>query len=214
MAGVVYDKQLLHDMRRSLQGLRLGAHLPRLAQLIAVGGVKLTMDTFRNQRDPYGRAWRPLAKERARDRRARLRALAKGKKPRGQKILIDTARMRNSTAPIHMGRSGGVGIPTGYAAVHQNGATIHPHSRLASYANVTYRVAGRFASMRTAERAHRAGQRVEEHRYRRTYAEAFRIPQRMMLPDRAMGLPAHWQRMIQREGVALMTRWLQKGARA
>lgn len=173
MAGVTYDKQILVDMHRSLQGLQLGMYVPRLAQLVAVGGVKLTMDTFRNQRDPYGRAWAPLARERTRDRKARLRVLARGGKPRGGKILIHTARMRNSTAPIHMGRTGGVGIPTGYAAVHQDGG-----------------------------RVMRGGRQVGV------------IPRRMMLPDRATGLPGHWQKMIQRETVGLLTRWVNKGARA
>lgn len=173
MAGVTYDRQIMRDMHRSLEGLRLGAYVPRLAQLVSVGGVKLTMDTFRAQRDPYGRPWQPLARERGRDRRARLRVEAKGKKARGGKILIDTARMRNSTAPIHMGRSGGVAIPTGYAAVHQDGGRVMRNGRQVGV-----------------------------------------IPRRMMLPDRAMGLPAHWQKMIQRETVGLLTRWVQKGARA
>jgi len=173
MAGVTYDRQAMADMHRSLQGLRLGMYVPRLAQLIAVGGVKLTMDTFRNQRDPYGRQWAPLARERARDRTARLLAERRGRMPRGQKILIDTSRMRNSTAPIHMGRSGGVAIPTGYAAVHQDGG-----------------------------RVMRGGHQIGV------------IPRRMMLPDRQQGLPGTWQRMIQRETVGLLTRWVQKGARA
>jgi hypothetical protein len=173
MDGVTYDKNAMADMRRSLEGLRLGAYVPRLAQLVSVGGVKLTMDTFRSQRDPYGRQWAPLARERSRDRRARLRAQAKGKKVRGQKILIHTSRMRNSTATIHMGRSGGVGIPTGYASVHQNSGRVMRGGR-----------------------------------------EVGRIPQRMMLPDRARGLPGTWQWMIQRETVGLLTRWVKKGARA
>lgn len=173
MAGITYDRQALQDMHRSLQGLRMGMYLPRLAQLIAVGGVKLTMDTFRNQRSPYGQQWAPLARERARDRRARLRVMAQGKKPRGQKILIDTSRMRNSTAAIHMGRSGGVAIPTGYATVHQTGGRVMRHG-------------------------HQIGT----------------IPRRQMLPTREQGLPGTWQRMIQRETVGLLTRWVQKGARA
>jgi hypothetical protein len=173
VAGVTYDRQIALDMHRSLEGLKLGVYVPRLAQLVAVGGVKLTMDIFRAQRDPYGRDWQPLARERARDRKARLRAVARGQKPRGQKILINTARMRNSTAPIHMGRSGGVAIPTGYAAVHQDGG-----------------------------RVMRGGRQVGV------------IPRRMMLPDRAQGLPGTWQRMLQRDTVGLLTRWVQKGARA
>lgn len=214
MAGVSYDRNALAEFTRNLRGLGLGEFVPRLAQLVAAGGVKLTMDCFREQRDPYGKPWQPLARERTRDRRARLRAVKQGKKPRGQKILIDTARMRNSTAAIQAGRSGGVAIPTVYAAAHQNGAHIAPHSRLASYRNATYRVGNRFASQRDAERAHRRGQRVESGRHRRTYSNGITIPRRMMLPDREMGLPVHWQEMIHREAVGMMKRWVRKGAAA
>lgn len=213
MAGVTYDKGALARMRRDFESLRLGAHVPRLAQLVSAGGVKLTMDCFRKQADPYGREWKPLARERTRDKRARLAAIAKGKKVRGQKILIGTSRMRNSTASIQQGRSGGVAIPTGYASVHQNGAHIAPHSRLASYGNVTYRVNNRFASMAQAKRAHRVGQQVQAGRYSRTFAEGITIPQRMMLPSPEMGMPASWNKMIQRETVGLMRRWVEKGAR-
>ena len=213
MAGITYDKQTMADIRRSLEGLKLGAYVPRLAQLVSLGGVKLTMDTFRNQRDPYGRAWAPLARERSRDKKARLRVESHGKKSRGQKILIDTARMRNSTTAIQMGRSGGVAIPTGYAAVHQDGAHIAPHTRLKSYGNVTYRSGNRFVSQRDAANARSRGNSVTAGRYNRTYAQGITIPRRMMLPDPAMGLPSTWKKMIGRESVGLLTRWVNKGAR-
>jgi hypothetical protein len=214
MASVTWDKQRLADEIKSLQGIADGAFQPRLAQLIAAGGVKLTMDTFRNQRDPYGTPWAPLARERSRDKRARLRREAKGLKARGQKILIRTARMRNSTTAIANGRSGGVAIPVGYAAAHQNGAHISPHSRLASYQNVTYRVGNRFATEAQARKARRAGQTVVANRFARTFASGITIPQRMMLPSADRGLPGTWQHMIQRETIGLLTRWANKGARA
>lgn len=214
MAGVTYDREIMNSMRRSFQSLRLGAYVPRLAQLVAVGGVKLTMDCFRKQSDPYGRAWQPLARERARDRRARLRVEARGQKSRGQKILIHTARMKNSTTAIHVGRSGGVAIPTGYAAVHQDGARIAPHTQLASLSNATYRVRGRFASGAQAERAAAKGKKFTRAYYNRTYLRDTVIPRRMMLPDQKMGLPANWVRMTQKEAVGLLTRWVSKGARA
>jgi phage gpG-like protein len=213
VAGVTFDKQTMADMRRSLESLRLGAYVPRLAQLVAMGGVKLTMDTFRSQRDPYGHAWQPLARERSRDKRARLRAQSHGKKSRGQKILIDTSRMRNSATAIHQGRTGGVAIPTGYAAVHQHGAHIAPHSRLASYGNVTYRSGNRFVSARDAAKLHKSGRQIQANRFSRTYAEGIDIPQRMMLPDPALGLPPSWQAMTKRETVGLLTRWVKKGVR-
>jgi hypothetical protein len=213
MAGVTYDQGAMARARRDLESLRLGAYVPRLSQLVAMGGVKLTMDCFRKQQDPYGRKWQPLARERTRDKAARLRAVARGKKVRGQKILIKTSRMRNSTTAIQAGRSGGVAIPTGYAITHQNGAHIAPHSRLASYGNATYRVGNRFASEGQARKAHKAGLSVHVDRFRRTYAEGITIPQRMMLPTAEMGLPATWNKMIRSEGVALMKRWVLKGAR-
>jgi hypothetical protein len=183
MAGIFWDKQAMTMAHQHLQSLRLGAYLPSLAQLVAVGGVKLTMDTFRAQRDPYGSPWAPLARERTRDRRARLRAMARGQKPRGQKILIDKARMKNSTTAIHVGRSGGVAIPTGYAAVHQNGARITRTPTLRE--QVTRSMAGR-SSRRTTTTV---------------------IPQRMMLPDQAKGLPRNWQLMIHDASVQMLTRW-------
>ena len=126
MASVTWDKNLLAAKIASLHGLEAGAFKTTLAQLIAAGGVKLTMDTFRKQADPYGKAWQPLKRERSRDKRARLRRESKGLKARGQKILIRTGRMRNSTTAIQTGSSGGVAIPTGYAASHQDGAHIAP----------------------------------------------------------------------------------------
>ena len=164
MASVTWNREKLESEIRSLKGIEAGAFAPRLAQLIAAGGVKLTMDTFRTQRSPYGEPWKPLKRERTRDKRARLRREAKGLKSRGQKILIRTGRMRNSTAAIAIGKTGGVGIATGYARPHQEGT--------------------RF------------------------------IPQRQMLPSAQKGLPGTWLRMIQRETIGLLTRWVSRGARA
>lgn len=189
MAGVTYDHAALARAANVTKRLEANAHLPLLAQLVAAGGVKLTMDCFRQQRDPYGRPWQPLARERTRDRRARLRAQAKGRKVRGQKILIDTSRMRNSTAAIHQGNAGGVAIPTGYAAVHQNGARFTREPTL------------RQQTMRSM-----AGRTARS-------AYTIRIPQRMMLPDPKLGLPKPWHFMIQSEGVRLLQR-MQRGGEA
>jgi phage gpG-like protein len=165
-----------------LRRLEANEHLPMLAQLVSAGGLKLTMDCFRSQKDPYGRAWKPLARERTRDKRARLRVEAKGKKSRGGKILIDTARMRNSSHSIQQGNAGGVAISTGYAAAHQGGARIRREPTLREQA-------ARSMAGRTARQA-----------------STTILPQRMMLPDAAMGLPAPWRFMIQAEGAGLMRR--------
>jgi Phage virion morphogenesis family len=213
MASVTWDKNLLAAKIANLHGLEGGAFKTTLAQLIAAGGVKLTMDTFRKQADPYGKAWQPLKRERSRDKRARLRRESKGMKARGQKILIKTGRMRNSTTAIQSGSSGGVAIPTGYAASHQNGAHIAPHTRLASYGNVTYRVGNRFASERQAMKARRLGQEVHAGRYNRTFSNGITIPQRMMLPSAERGLPLPWRQMIERESRGLVNRVLNPGVR-
>jgi phage gpG-like protein len=193
--SVKHDKPSLERQKFMLAALKDNLHLPRLAQLIAAGGVKLTMDCFRNERDPYGRPWKPLARERTRDRRARLAREKRGLKSRGHKILTDTARMRNSTAPIWRGNQGGVAISTGYAASHQNGAHINPHSRIGSRDRLEI-VKGRARAISQS---------------RRTFAQGITIPQRMMLPDSVL-LPESWERMISRESTGLMKRWLQKGS--
>jgi hypothetical protein len=214
MASMTWNRQHLLDTVKSLGGIAAGAFVGRLAQLVSVGGVKLTMDTFRAQRDPYGTPWAPLKRERTRDKRARIQREAKGLKSRGQKILIKTARMRNSATAIHIGNSGGVAIPVGYAASHQHGAHIAPHSRLASPSNVTYRAGNRFVSKAQAQKASALGRSVVANNFRRTFAAGITIPQRMMLPEPGRELPVPWQSMVQRETRGLLTRWANKGARA
>jgi phage gpG-like protein len=186
VAGIIVDQQAMGRAQRAVSRLAHGEHLPMLAQLVAAGGLKLTMDCFRQQRDPYLRPWQPLARERTRDRRARLRAERRGKKSRGQRILIDTSRMRNSATPVQEGNAGGVAIATGYAASHQYGAKIHRQPTLREQA--TRSMAGRTA--------------------RSSYT--INIPQRMMLPDPTIGLPNPWRFMVQYEGARLMQR-IQRG---
>ena len=176
--------------------------LAELAMRISAAGMKLVADEFKAQQDPYRKPWAPLAKERPRNKRARLAAIARGRKPKGQKILQDTGRMKNSVGAVPRGNTARLTIPTWYAAVHQNGAYVHPHTRLASYGNVTYRVGNRFASMKDAAKAHRRGDTVHAGRYRRTYSNGIRIPQRMMLPNG--DLPARWQRIFEKESNLLL----------
>jgi phage gpG-like protein len=211
VAGVTFDKSSMTRALNSLAALSGGKHVPILAQLISVGGLKLTMDCFRNERDPYGKPWKPLQHERIRDKRARLARERKGLKSRGHKILQDTGRMRNSAATAHRGNTAGVVIATGYAAAHQNGARIAPHTRLKSYGNVTYRSGNRFISESAAAKARKAGANVQAGRFNRTFAQGITIPQRMMIPDVSVGLPASWHSMIARETGSLLKRWLNKG---
>jgi phage gpG-like protein len=193
---VTFNRAQLEERIRRLAQIQANAHLPVLSQLIAAGGVKLTMDCFRNERDPYGKPFKPLAQERSRDKRARIARERSGKKSRGHKILTDTARMRNSTAPVWRGNAGGVAIATGYAAAHQNGAHISPHSRLG----------GQFANLREKGK-HIIAKRA-------TYANGITIPQRMILPDAEHGMPSTWNAMIGKEAKGLLGRWANEGKRA
>jgi phage gpG-like protein len=210
--GVKYDKPNLKRQKFTLAELQANSHLPRLAQLISVGGMKLTVDCFRNERDSYGLPWKPLARERSRDHRARIAREKRGLKSRGHQILTDTARMRNSTAPFWHGNQCGVTIATGYAAVHQHGAHINPHSRLAGAITFEARLSGRnrFVSKSQRSKLLSQGISVRQHAYRRTYAQGITIPQRMMLPDSSL-LPKTWHAMISRESNGLLKRFLKKG---
>ena len=100
--------------------------VPELAQRVAATTQKLTTDTFRNQSDPYGNHWPPLAKERPRNKRARLKREKKGLKSRGTVVLVDTGRMRasaNSQASREFVR---VNVSAVYSIFHQGGTARIP----------------------------------------------------------------------------------------
>jgi phage gpG-like protein len=152
--------------------------LGELAMRISAAGMKLVADEFKTETDPYGKPWAPLKRERTRNRRARLRAVAAGRKAKGQKILQDTGRMKNSVGAAPRGFTARLTIPTWYAAVHQNGATFTTHPSFRE--QVTRSMAGRAA--------------------RTSHTTV--IPQRMMLPNG--DLPDRWQRVFQKESNLLL----------
>ena len=88
---------------------------------LGLASVKLVADEFRAERNPYGLSWAPLQRTRARDRRAAARAVARGKTPRGGKILQNTGRMRSSVNYQLTGNGFRVSIPVNYATFHQDG---------------------------------------------------------------------------------------------
>jgi hypothetical protein len=98
------------------------AWLPELAQRVSAGAMRFVADEFNTSTDPYGREWAPLKRERTRDRRARLRAIKRGKTPRGPKVLIHTGRMRASAGASPFGNTARLVIPTWYAKFHQEGS--------------------------------------------------------------------------------------------
>jgi len=114
----------LAGMRRMLAEIVQKGWVQELAQRCTVGAMKLVGDEFRGERDPYGKPWAPLKRERMRDKRARLRAMAAGRKVRGSRVLHRTGRMENSVGATASGGLIRVTVPVGYSVFPQKG-TVH-----------------------------------------------------------------------------------------
>jgi hypothetical protein len=113
--------QKWEGMKRMLREIQEKNWLGELAQRCTAGAWKLVDDEYRKQQDPYGNAWAPLQRERTRDRRARLRAVRAGRKPRGMRILQRTGRMRAGTGATATGHLLRVSVPVDYSLYHQRG---------------------------------------------------------------------------------------------
>ena len=176
--GVTVNHTQMSQIERVLSAIISKGWLGELAMRISAAGMKLVGDEFRSEQDPYGKPWAPLAGERPRNRQARLKAIARGRKPKGQKILQDTGRMKGSVGAAPRGFTARLTIPTWYAAIHQNGAryTVTPSLR---------DQASRSMAGRSALRAHTVV-----------------IPQRMMLPNG--DLPDRWSRVFAKESNLLL----------
>lgn len=126
MALVRADFGRLEDLRKRAAEVASAGFREQLAQRLGVTAVKLLADEFRESKDPYGRGWLPVYRNRLRERRARARALKQGNWQRAQrrdKPLVDTGRLRAAaTAPAHVsGALVTVSIPVDYASYHQEG---------------------------------------------------------------------------------------------
>lgn len=113
----------LRDKVAVLASARL---VPELAQRVAATEVKLIADVFRNQSDPYGEGWKPLKRERPRNKRARLKRERKGLKSRGVQVLVDTGRMRASSNVQASANLVRANVSTVYSVFHQTGTANMP----------------------------------------------------------------------------------------
>jgi hypothetical protein len=95
--------------------------LPKVAERVGVALVKEVMDEFRESRDPYGKPWAPVHRNRRRDRAARNRRIARGLAPKADKPLIDTGGLRASTGFKVTGSSVRVFLSKDYASYHDKG---------------------------------------------------------------------------------------------
>lgn len=113
-------------LRRKIAVLTSASLIPELAQRVAAAEVKLIADTFRSQKDPYGKPWAPLQRERPRNKRARLKREKKGLKSRGVQVLVDTGRMKasaNAQASVSLVRAN---VGATYSIFHQGGTAEMP----------------------------------------------------------------------------------------
>lgn len=117
------DRQVLRAMRR-LQEVagNLRPALVNIGELL----VRSTEDRFRDQQDPEGSSWAPLS-------------AATLKRKKGNKILTESRRLRDSIVYHAAGDALQVGTNVVYAAVHQFGSGAEPakipaHERLVKQA--------------------------------------------------------------------------------
>lgn len=121
MGLAIQNLRAFKDLQRQLDAAARGRFLPELAKRIGVAFEKQVADQFRQSRDPYGKPWKPVERNRGRDRRARAKRARAGKPARADKPLIDTGRMRGSVTHRVSGTSVRILIPVEYASYHQDG---------------------------------------------------------------------------------------------
>lgn len=125
MALVKADFGRLEQLRRKGANLASLQFREDLARRLSATATKLLADEFRNSRDPYGKPWKPVVRNRRRDRNARARRAARGLAVKADKPLIDTGRLRAAaTAPqTPQGTTVRISIPVEYASYHQDGTS-------------------------------------------------------------------------------------------
>jgi hypothetical protein len=124
MAVMRGDFGALEDLQRRIREVTNPKFKEEVAHRLAGTAIKLLADEFRQSRDPYGVGWKPVNRNRARDRRARGRRDAGGRFRRADKPLVDTGRLRAAATAATDSSVGGtvrIVIPVEYASYHQDG---------------------------------------------------------------------------------------------
>lgn len=135
MAGIRGDFAKLAALRVRVDGAGQAEELRAdLAKVLGVAALKQVADSFRQSRDPYGKPWAPVFRNRARDRRSRASRARRGLAARADKPLVDTGRLRGAaTAPASMSTSSvgvRIAIPVEYASHHQYGTRRIPQRQI------------------------------------------------------------------------------------
>lgn len=125
MPAVRGDFAALKTLRERIAKLATAKATEDITKRVGAAFIKQLADEFRQSRDPYGKPWAPVFRNRKRDRAARGRRLAAGKPARAAKPLSDTGRLRAAaTASSALQSSGSIvriTIPVSYASYHQDG---------------------------------------------------------------------------------------------
>jgi phage virion morphogenesis protein len=177
MAGLRQTKGIsLPELRDRIAGLRDPAFRAKLSQLLGEEARTQVADSFREERDPYGNKWAPLARPRARDKKGTI-----------GKILQDTGRMAASVAVAPAPNGFRIDIPVKYAPVHQYGATIKPHQRGSGI--IIQDARGRIVGKRGLARALKRGslKGIKSRRFHAYRHGGAVIPRRQMLPEKDTG---------------------------
>lgn len=186
MAGFTGIRGDFSKLTRTIQGLqKLQTDWRKeLARTLADTAKAEVLRQFRDQVDPYGKAWAPLAASTIAGRRTR--------RPRGfigplagPKILENSGRLRRSFKA--RGEADGIRISTNviYAGVHQHGHTFQASSNMGQRLMVFKN--GRFAKLGSSVgKGFTKGSGYKFKMARQVFGERV-IPQRQMVPEGAAG---------------------------
>lgn len=126
--GITVNVARFEAVRRRMQEASMGNFLPALTVRMAAAITKQLADEYRESRDPYGNAWKPVFRRRRKDRLARQRAYKRASLA-GKSLatvrdlpLVDSGRMRALSIAHEVSSTGvRVIIPVAYASYHQEG---------------------------------------------------------------------------------------------
>jgi phage gpG-like protein len=184
-SGVSGDFDRMQRVLNAMQRLRSTWNTD-LAKVLASTSRAEVMHQFAESRDPYGRPWTALAESTIRGRRTGRRSKGFIGPLAGPKILIDTARLRNSFSFTGMAGAIHIGTNVVYAGVHQYGHTF-PARSSAAPRSLNFGRGGRFSRPSKAFKSMRVHQTFGAHT----------VPQRQMIPEG--GNPGRWRAAFERD---------------
>lgn len=177
-----------HGLRRTLE--RLGERARDLSPAMREIGAGVVADAqmrFKDSRDPYGAAWKKLARRTIAQRRGK-----------SDKPLLDTGRLRNSISYQLLGQSAvQIGSNVKYAAIHQFGGTVQHGARSIKVrlrqVMVTRKDGTSYKASRFAKDSHK---RASEKWGTNSAGWSVRIPARPFLATRQRGLSREYGEII------------------